>query len=77
MKRDKIYHLVISALLCLFFSFILGFEWAVLVTIGVGVAWELFWKVKDNKIFSLQDLIADWSGIIIGLIIFSLMKGVM
>ena len=77
MKKDKIYHLTISAILTVFFSFILGFEWAVIVTIGIGVAWELFWKVVKNKIFSWQDVIADWAGIIIGLMIFTLIKVVL
>lgn len=74
MKRDKINHLAISAFLCLFFSFVLGFEMAVIATLLIGVGWELFWKVKKNNPFSWQDVIADWTGIIIGLMIFSLLK---
>ena len=74
MKIDKVYHLVISAFLTLFFSFILGFVRAVLITLAIGIAWELFWKIKDNKIFSIPDIIADWTGILVGLILFTLIK---
>ena len=73
-EKDKVYHLIISALLTVFFSFILGFELAVIVTLLIGVGWELFWKIKKDNPFSWQDVIADWTGIIIGLMIFSLLK---
>ncbi|MFA7142546.1 MAG: hypothetical protein WC175_00995 [Candidatus Dojkabacteria bacterium] len=76
-EKDKVYHLIISALLTVLFSFILGFEMAVAVTIGIGIGWELFWKVKKNNPFSWRDVIADGSGIVIGLVIFSLIKVVM
>ena len=74
MEKDKVYHLTISALLTVLFSFVLGFEIAVVVTIGIGIGWELFWKVKKNNPFSWRDVIADGTGIVIGLMIFSLLK---
>ena len=58
----------------MFFSFILGFEIAVIVTLLIGVGWELIWKVKKDNPFSWRDVIADGTGIVIGLMIFSLIK---
>ena len=49
MKKDKVYHLIISALLTVFFSFILGFELAVIVTLLIGVCWELLAGLRKMR----------------------------
>jgi VanZ family protein len=55
-------------------SFILGYSTAVIITILVGVGWELFWKYFKNKIFSIPDIMADFTGILCGVIIFTMIK---
>lgn len=71
MKKDKIYHLVCSFAITLILSFIFGYLWAILLTLGIGVAKELWdYFVKDN--FSVPDLKADATGIFFGVVAFSL-----
>lgn len=75
--NDKLLHFSISAVLTVLLSLLIGFEVATLIVIAIGVGKELWDRYIRDKVFSVPDLIADGSGIVIGLVIFSLIKVVM
>lgn len=72
--NDKLLHFSISALLTVLFSLLAGFEWGTLIVITIGIGKELWDRYIRNKVFSIPDLMADGSGIVIGLVIFTLIK---
>lgn len=72
--NDKLLHFSISALLTVLFSLLAGFEWGTLIVITIGIGKELWDRYIRDKVFSIPDLMADGSGIVIGLVIFTLIK---
>lgn len=72
--NDKLLHFSISALLTVLFSLLAGFVWGTLIVITIGIGKELWDRYIRDKVFSIPDLMADGSGIVIGLVIFTLIK---
>lgn len=72
--NDKLLHFSISAVLTVLLSLLIGFEVATLIVITIGIGKELWDKYIRDKVFSVPDLMADGSGIVIGLVIFTLIK---
>ena len=73
MQKDKLYHFGVSFAITLILSFIIGYLWAVVLTVAIGVGKELWdYFVKDN--FSKAELYADTVGIFFGLVVFTILK---
>lgn len=66
MTIDKYKHVVVSAALSAVLALVLPWWAAALVTLGIGVAKEVYDKVSGKGCAEWGDLLADVLGVIIG-----------
>ena len=69
MQPDKLLHLLTSKCLYHILFPIIGAEWlALMAVLAIGLLWELFWHVKDNKPVSRADMVFNLIGGVLGLL---------
>lgn len=77
MKNDKLLHFYIACGITLILSFRIGYLWAVLVVIGLIIGKEIFDKYIKKTFFSIPDIKAGVSGILSGVITYSILMEVL
>lgn len=66
--KDKLLHIVISAIIMVLFGLILPTWVAALATICVGIGKEIYDKISGKGHPDLMDIICDCIGILIGIL---------
>ena len=68
MGKDKLLHIVVSAVIMVVLGMFLPTWVAVLATLCVGISKEVYDKVSGNGCFEWADIICDCIGILIGIL---------
>ena len=68
LSRDKLLHIVVSAIIVVLLGLLLPAWVAALATLCVGIAKEVYDKVSGKGCFEWMDLICDCIGILIGIL---------
>lgn len=68
MGTDKYKHIVVASIMAALLSLVLPWWGASLITLGIGVAKEIYDKASGKGCAEWKDLAADIVGIIIGLL---------
>lgn len=68
MGKDKLLHIVVSAVIMVVLGMFLPTWVAVIATLGVGISKEVYDKVSGKGYFEWMDLICDCIGVLIGVL---------
>jgi hypothetical protein len=64
---DKVYHIIVSAILLVMFNLWTPLYAAIFTTLCIGIAKEIVDKIRGGS-FDIKDIAADIAGIILGVI---------
>ena len=68
MAKDKLLHIVVSAVIMVVLGMLLPTWVAVVATLGVGIGKEVYDKVSGKGCFEWADIICDCIGVLIGVL---------
>ena len=68
MGKDKLYHILVSAVMVAVLGLFMPTWVAVLATLCVGIAKEVYDKVSGKGCFEWMDLVCDCIGVLIGVL---------